>query len=89
MRHQKAIYWFDQTRKHEKIFQYSLDDLHLDTFDVATYGDEITDETLSTAAKMFLYLTFPPQKFWTDILHLYFSQWMNYKIAPRKIIGIC
>ena len=87
LKHQKAIYWFDQTQKHEKIFQYLLDDLHLDTFDVATYGDEITDETLSTAAKIILYLTSPPQKFWKDILHLYSSKWMDNKTNLSNIFA--
>ena len=47
--------------------------------------EEISDDTLETAAKMFIYMTAPQQKYWTEIFYQY-TNWLEH-LSPRRILG--
>lgn len=53
---------------------------------IDTYTYNVTDETLETAAKMFIYLTAPPKQYWINALDIYKS-WLE-KLSPIRILGI-
>ena len=50
-----------------------------------TIYENITDETLTSAANIFLYMTAPHQKYWIEAFGLY-SHWLEY-LSPRVILG--
>ena len=47
--------------------------------------DDISDDKLETAFKMFIYVTAPYQKYWSLISEIY-SEWL-FNLSPRRILG--
>ena len=52
----------------------------------ALYADDISDETLKTAAEMFLYIMAPQQEYWVK-WHSKFSEWMEHS-SLRRVLGL-
>ena len=78
---------YERLNMYEYFFGTLLLKLNISSaFDYDSNEEEISDDTLETAAKMFIYMTAPQQEYWTEIFSQY-SNWLEH-LSPRRILGM-
>ena len=71
---------------YDDIFKEIGEKMNLTPWTAPLYENDITDDSLKTAAEMFLYIMAPQQEYWVK-WHKIFSGWME-NSSLRRVLGL-